>query len=330
MLGSDLFFRDKIRVGILGATGNVGQNLYRLLKSHPWFELTAVTASEQSQGKPYLDSGLTLSDHCKLPCTLLFSALDHPYAKEVEAEYARQGYIVVSNAKSHRMEQNVPLMIPEVNEDHLEWLQSQGTKGKIVTVPNCSAVGLTLALKPLVDLFGVERVHIVTMQAISGAGRAAKDLDIEDNIIPFIHDEEEKLETETKKILGTPGMIISAHCNRVPVSDGHTASVSITFSKQPSQEEIIAAWRGFKAPMAKPALPTGPEFPLRYFDETDFPQPKKHRNLEEGMLVSIGRLRPCPLFHNKFTILSHNTMRGAAGGAILTAELLLRKGFIYW
>lgn len=331
MLGSDLFFRDKIRVGILGATGNVGRMLARLLKDHPWFELAAVTASEQSQGKPYGDTGLMIEGNSsKLPCSLLFSALDHPLAKEVEQKYAELGYPVVSNAKSHRMERDVPLIIPEVNAPHLKWLHKQETKGKIVTVPNCSAVGLTLALKPLVDLFGVEAVHVVTMQAISGAGRGANELDIEDNIIPYIKEEEEKIELETKKILDCFDMAISAHCNRVPVTDGHTASVSIRFKSKPSQEAILSAWKGFKTPWPKPLLPSGPEFPLCYFDEVDFPQPKKHRLLENGMGVSLGRLRPCPLFHNKFTLLSHNTIRGAAGGALLTAELLVREGFVFW
>ncbi len=331
MLGSDLFFRDKIPVGILGATGIVGQSLARLLKTHPWFELTAVTASEQSQGKPFGDTGLIISGHTeKLPCRLLFSALDHPVAKEVEETLAKAGYVIVSNARSHRMEKNIPLMIPEVNESHLEWLHAQETKGKIVTVPNCSAVGLTLALKPLVDLFGVVAVNVVTMQAISGAGRSAKELDIEDNIIPYIQDEEEKLENEPKKILGLDEITISAQCNRVPVSDGHTASVSIQFKNRPSEEEILAAWKNFKSPLCKPYLPTGIEHPLRYFAETDFPQPKKHRLLDNGMAVSLGRLRPCPLLHNKFTLLSHNAIRGAAGGALLTGELLVRKGFVYW
>lgn len=331
MLGSDLFFRDKIPVGILGGTGTVGQSFARLLKSHPWFELTAVTASEQSVGKPFGDTGLTIAaTGDKLPCRLLFSALDHPLAKEVEAKYAQMGYLIVSNAKSHRMEKNVPLMIPEVNEADLEWLSAQETKGKIVTVPNCSAVGLALALKPLSDDFGLEQVYIVTMQAVSGAGRAAKDLDIQDNIIPYIVGEEEKVETETKKILGLDDLLISAQCNRVPVSDGHTASVSVKFKNRPSQGEIIASWKSFTSPLAKPYLPSGIEHPLCYFEEQDFPQPKKHRLLDEGMAVSLGRLRPCPLFDYKFSLLSHNTIRGAAGGALLTGELLVRKGFVYW
>jgi aspartate-semialdehyde dehydrogenase len=309
----------KIPVGILGATGVVGQNFARLLQSHPWFELTAATASEHSFGKPY--GHLILTDHsAKLPCRILFSALDHPIAKEVEANYAGQGYIIVSNAKSHRMEPHVPLMIPEVNAEHLNLLQNQETPGKIITVPNCSATGLSLALKPLVDL-GLEAVHVVTMQAVSGAGRAAKTLDIEDNIIPFIQDEEEKIETETKKILSLPNLTISAQCNRVPVSDGHTACVSIQFKKKPKAEEIIAAWRRFKSPFAH--LPSGLEFPLCYFDQIDFPQPKKHRLLGNGMAVSLGRLRPCALFDYKFTLLSHNAIRGAAGGALLTAELFV-------
>ncbi len=315
----------KIPVAILGATGAVGQKFVELLQDHPWFEIAALSASERSVGIPYgelvnappaLASMPITSCRQKQPASLLFSGLDASVAGEIEAAYASQGYTIISNARNHRMTPGVPLLIPEVNAHHLDF------SSKIITNPNCAVVGLAMALKPLVDQWGVSSVHVVTMQAVSGAG--SKTPDIEDNIIPFIAGEEEKIETEPQKIFGEDGvphpMKISAQCHRVPVSDGHLLSVSLTLSKEASSKEIIQAWRE----MPSLELPSAPHAPITYFDEEDFPQPRRHRGWQKGMGVTIGRLRACPLTHFKFDVLVHNTVRGAAGGALLNAELLYK------
>lgn len=356
MMPAEFHFRDKIPVAILGATGSVGQRFVELLSRHPWFVIAALAASERSSGKNYGEAvrwnlstplpddiaNLPIVD-CNpslLPPSLVFSALDSSVAEEIEAAFAHAGKIVISNAKNHRMKPDVPLLIPEVNSDHLDLMATQkfGT-GKIITNPNCSAIGLTLALKPLHDLFGVDQVHVVTMQAISGAGYPGiPGMDILDNIIPYIQGEEEKLEQEPKKILGKLSqgriveapMTISAQCHRVPVTDGHTEAVSIKFKKKPSRQQIVEAWQNFSGEPQAFHLLSAPEHPIYYFDQESFPQPRVHRHLDKGMAVSIGRLQPCPLLDYKFTLLSHNTIRGAAGGAILCAELLVRKGYIFW
>lgn len=355
MMGSDLHFRDKVPVAILGATGSVGQRFVELLARHPWFEIISLSASERSVGKQYKNAvnwlmstplpqeiGDMVVTPCQpdMPCTLVFSALDSHVAGEVETRFAEAGYLVVSNASNHRMQANVPLIIPEVNKSHLELLKLQGyQKGGIVTNPNCSAIGLTLALKPLQDRFGIEAVHVVTMQAISGAGYpGVASMDIVDNIIPYINGEEHKLETEPLKILGRlhddhieqASFQISAQCNRVPVTDGHMESVSIKLKNKASKQDVIQAWREFKGDVYQMGLPLAPKHPVYYLDGDNYPQPKLHRNFERGMAVAIGRLRECPLFDFKFSLLSHNTIRGAAGGAILCGELLLKTGFIYW
>jgi aspartate-semialdehyde dehydrogenase len=355
MMGADFHFRDKVNVGILGATGSVGQKLVQMLSRHPWFSINALAASERSAGKKYKDvvhwlmptllpqelAEMEVST-CQpgLPCRVVFSGLDSSVAGEIETQFAEAGYIVVSNSRNHRMDPDVPLLIPEVNLSHLELIQSQKfPQGKIVTNPNCSVIGLAMALKPLFDRFGIEAVHAVTMQAISGAGYpGVASLDIQDNVIPFIQGEEEKVETELFKILGKfqAGKIdpcsfkISAQCNRVPVSDGHTACVSVKLKSKATAQDIIEAWDSFSAEIEPLKLPTAPDKPLYYFHENDYPQPKLHRLIDKGMAVSIGRLRKCPLFDFKFALLSHNTMRGAAGGAILNAEILLRQGHIFW
>lgn len=341
----------KIQVGILGATGSVGQRFIELLSGHPWFEITALAASERSVGKSYREAANWLmqtplpSSIGKMPllpcqpnlsCDWVFSALDSSVAGEMEANFAKEGYIVHSNASSHRMARDVPLLVPEVNGDHLELLKQQSYgKGKIITNPNCSVIGLTLALKPLLDQFGIEAVHVVTMQAISGAGYpGVAGLDIIDNVIPLIKGEEEKIETEPHKILGhfKEGKIvpypfkISAHCNRVPVNDGHTECVSVKLRKGASKEELIKAWDQFTGSAQRLNLPSAPLRPIYYHHEETFPQPKLHRQLDKGMAVSIGRLRECPLFDYKFALLSHNTIRGAAGGALLNAELMAKQG----
>lgn len=343
----------KIPVAILGATGSVGQRFIELLIDHPWFEIASLAASERSAGKPYREAahwlmstplpeniGSLVLEPCEpgLRGSLVLSALDSSVAGPIETRFAEAGYIVVSNARNHRMQSDVPLLIPEVNSAHLDLLSMQKfSKGKIITNPNCSAIGLCLALKPLHDLFGLEAVHVVTMQAVSGAGYpGVASIDIMDNVIPFISGEEEKLEQEPLKILGAyrHGQIhpaafkISAQCNRVAVSDGHTECVSVKLKKKVLPEEIIAAWQSFTSEAQARQLPLAPLQPIHYLNSTNHPQPKLHRHRDKGMAVTIGRLRPCPLFDYKFTLLSHNTIRGAAGGALLAAELLKANGYL--
>ncbi len=345
------------RVGILGATGAVGQTFVRLLDGHPLFQITALAASERSAGKPYAEAANWTADTMMpesvagmtvqyvdddLPCDLVFSGLDASVAGDVEAGLAAMGLAVVSNAKNHRMRADVPLLIPEVNPDHLALLDRQAGPGSIVTNPNCSTVGLAMALKPLHDAFGVEAVHVVTMQALSGAGYpGVPSLDALGNVVPFIGGEEEKMAVETRKILGTLAdggiadaeVIVSAQCNRVPVIDGHTEAVAVRFRTPASAAdaaEAMRSWRGALVGMDLPAgsLPTAPETPLVVFDDPRWPQPRRHANLGGGMTVSVGRVQDCPVLGVKFVVLSHNTVRGAAGGAILNAELMLATGRI--
>lgn len=355
MMGRDFHFRDKVRVAVLGATGSVGQRFVSLLANHPWFDLVAVAASERSVGKKYREAAswllpMTLPPSIaemeivpclsELNCPIIFSALDAAAAAPIETAFAEAGCLVVSNARCHRMRLDVPLLIPEVNSTHLELLKYQRFgRGGIVTNPNCSSIGLTLALKPLYDRFGIEAVHVATMQAISGAGYpGVAGMDIVDNVIPFINGEEDKLEQEPLKILGSfqdgridyASMKISAQCNRVAVTDGHMACVSLKLKSKAGRQEVVDAWRQFEGDVHDLTLPFSPQSPVHYFEEDSHPQPKLHRHLDKGMAVSVGRLRECPLMDYKFTILSHNTIRGAAGGAILCAELLMRKGFVFW
>ncbi len=343
----------KIPVGILGATGSVGQKFIELLTDHPWFEIVALAASQRSAGKPYgqvvkwiqnsplnrkIGAMIIQPTVPVLPCKIVFSALDAEVAESIERDFAEADYLVISNARNHRFHPQVPLLIPEVNADHLKALGSQSfQKGKIVTNPNCSTMGLTLALKPLMQFFGLTRVHVVTMQALSGAGYpGVSSLQAIDNVIPFIRNEEEKLESEPKKILGSwdgsrfieAPITISASCNRVPVLDGHLESVSVKLASEASIREIIQAWSTFKSIPQDLKLPSAPEFPIHYFEAEDMPQPRLLRNLEHGMAVSIGRLRPCSILDFKFSVLSHNTIRGAAGAAILNAELMVAKGYL--
>jgi aspartate-semialdehyde dehydrogenase len=342
----------KIPVGILGATGSVGQKFVQLLTNHPWFEITALAASGRSAGRPYSEAvnwfqssaldknvGSMMVSECvpTLPCKVVFSALDSNIAGEVESEFSSKGYFVFSNSQNHRMDPSVPLLIPEINPDHLELIRQKFGKGAIVTNPNCSAIGLTMALKPLVENFGVTQVHVVTMQALSGAGYpGVASLDILDNVIPFISGEEEKMETEPLKILGTleqekirfAEIKISASCNRVSVQDGHLECVSVKLGRSASTDEIKKAWTKFSSEAQQLQLPMAPQHPIYYFEEPNYPQPKLHRDLDKGMAVSIGRLRDCTLLDYKFVLLSHNTIRGAAGGAILNAELAHKKGII--
>jgi len=343
----------KIPVAVLGATGSVGQKFIELLSNHPWFEINELCASVKSAGKKYkaaVDWFMPISlprrigeievRKCEpnIKSKIIFSGLDSSVAGKIETEFAKNGYIVISNSKNHRMDEDVPLLVPEINPDHLELLKfQQFGDGCIVTNPNCSVIGLAIVLKPLADNFGLEAVNITTMQAISGAGNPKTvNLDIEDNVIPLIKDEEEKVETEPKKILGSikdgkinfKGFTLSAQCNRVNVTDGHTECIQVKFKKKVTANEIKNAWNNFAGEPQKLKLPLAPQKPIQYFAEEHFPQPKYQRNIDKGMAVSVGRLREDPLFDFKFVILSHNTVRGAAGGAVLCAELMKEKGFI--
>lgn len=347
-------FEKKIPVAILGATGMVGQKFVELLASHPWFEIVAVAASERSQGKKYgeamrwmmttpLDTKIAemIVESCQptLPCRVVFSGLDSTVAGEIEQNFASKGYIVISNSRNHRMNPHVPLMIPEVNSEHLELLKNQvfPNGGMIVTNPNCSTIGIVTAIKPILDRWGVDQLNVVTLQAVSGAGYpGVASFDIIDNVIPFISGEEEKIAIESKKILGKlqnnqielHKIQISATCNRVAVMDGHMACLSVKLNQSAEPEEIISAWNKFKGTPQLLNLPSAPENPIIYHTDEKHPQPKLHRHLQRGMAVSIGRLRKCPLFDWKFVILSHNTIRGAAGCAILNAELMVQKEII--
>lgn len=343
----------KIPVGILGATGMVGQKFVELLTDHPWFEIVALTGSERSQNKKYgeatrwmMNSSLShqLANMEVLPCLpnllcpIVFSGLDASVAGEIEEMFANAGYTVISNSRNHRMNPTVPLLIPEVNVKHLELVNFQKySPGMIITNPNCSVIGLTTAFKPLIDRWGIEKAHVVTLQAVSGAGYPGmSSFDMIDNIIPFIPGEEEKIQSEPLKILGSFAngkiqhhpMTISAQCNRVPVLDGHMACVSVKLIKPANQDEIIEGWKTFKGDPQVMQLPMAPQNPIVYLHDERHPQPKLHRHTDKGMVVSIGQLRKCPLLDWKFTILSHNTIRGAAGCAILNAELMLKKGYL--
>src|SRR5271170_3205425 len=346
----------KWRAGVLGATGIVGQRLVKLLSDHPWFQLTEVAASERSSGKTYADAvrwhldgpipeaarGLIVKSlDPSLECDFVFSALDSSVAGEAEEQFAKAGYPVVSNSKNHRMDSDVPLLIPEVNAAHLDAIPTQQKNrgydsGFIVTNPNCSTAGLVLVLKPLADAFGLEKVFVVTMQAVSGAGYpGVASLDILNNVVPYIGGEEEKLEEEPQKLLGkwdggrfiSAGLGISAHCNRVPVVDGHMECVSLRLKKTATLEEVREALKRFQVPEELAALPTAVKHPVLVVDEPDRPQPRKDVNAGHGMAAVVGRVRECPLLDVKFTLLSHNLVRGAAGAALLNAELLASQGY---
>ena len=330
----------------------VGQKFVELLANHPWFEIVALGASEKSVGKEYADivnwkmcsplpqslSKLILQPCLpNFPCSLIFSSLSSDNAGSIEDSFAKEGYLVISNSASHRMSPNVPLMIPEVNSNHLDLLNYQRSKGKIITNPNCSVIALAMALKPLIDLWGIEQCLVVTLQAISGAGYpGVSAYDIIDNVIPYIDQEEEKVEQEMLKILGSLEngaikkypMRVSAQCNRVPVVDGHMACISVKLKKKAHSDRIIRSWKDFSKNQKEQDLPTAPLESIIYHDAKNYPQPKLHKNLNKGMSVSIGGLRECAVLDWKFNILSHNTVRGAAGGSLLIAELMKKKGLI--
>lgn len=341
----------EIEVGVLGATGVVGQQFVSRLARHPWFKLTWLAASERSEGKAYksvapwrlatpmpAESADRLVEAC-VPGRgpkVVFSGLDASVAGEIEGAFAAAGHIVVSNARNYRMDPLVPLLIPEVNADHLALLPEQraakGWSGAIVTNPNCSTIVLAMALAPLRP-FGIRSVIVSTMQAVSGGGYpGVPSLDILGNVVPFIGGEEEKLETETLKILGSDGgrapyaAAVSAHTNRVPVIDGHIMTVSVGFQAPPSLADLAEAIRGFSGRPQELQLPTAPQPALILLDEPNRPQPRLDVDLGDGMAVTVGRLRRCPVLHAKFVTLGHNTVRGAAGAAILNAELMHAEG----
>ncbi len=344
-----------IPVGILGATGMVGQQFIALLANHPWFKVEYLGASERSAGKAFKDAAAwrlsaPLPDdvarrvvETAAPGTapkLVFSGLDSSVAGEIERAFAEAGHVIVSNSRNYRMEQHVPLLIPEINADHLQLLDTQaahGWKGRILTNPNCATIVLAMALAPLRQ-FGLETTLITTLQAISGAGYpGVPSWDILGNVIPYIGGgEEEKIETETKKILGTFAVDrienhpvrLSATTTRVPVQNGHTGSISVGLKQKPTAEAVIDAWRTFRGLPQDRELPSAPPQPVVYLTEQNRPQPILDANRDGGMTVTVGRLRPCPLFDYKFVALGHNTIRGAAGAAILNAELMHREGLL--
>lgn len=348
----------RIPVGLLGATGTVGQRFVERLAGHPWFEIAAVAASDRSAGKTYGEAarwrlpsplpeavaGLTVSGISdEMPCRIVFSALDASLARELEPELARRGLVVFSNASAHRMEEDVPLLIPEINAESLSLVEAQrkkrGWPGAIVTNANCSTIVLALALAPLHRAFGVERVFVTTLQAVSGAGYpGVPSLDILGNVVPDIPEEAAKLERETAKILGTTDreagravpapFSVSAMTYRVPVEDGHTESVSVELSRRPEAAEIAAAWDEFRGPEYVCSLPSAPERPVVRLTAPQRPQPRRDVDTGSGMSAVVGGLKPCPILHWKFTALGHNTVRGAAGASVLNAELALAAGLL--
>jgi aspartate-semialdehyde dehydrogenase len=347
---------NKLRVGILGATGMVGQRFIELLQGHPQFEISALAASDRSQGKTFLDacswrlagempsavrSLVVQAPAPPLECDLVFSSLPGDVAREAEGSFAKAGYPVISNSSAYRMDDDVPLLIPEVNPSHLNLLDAQRERlesgGFIVTNPNCSTIMIALALAPLHLHFGVSEVVATTMQALSGAGYpGVASLDISDNVLPFISGEEEKIESETKKILGAAtgnsiedaSMKVSAQCNRVNVSDGHMATVRVRLGHATKVEEVRDVLASFSARPQELRLFSAPDLPIIVRDEPDRPQPRLDRDAGRGMSITIGRLQPDTVLDYRFVALSHNTIRGAAGAAILNAELLLATGYL--
>ena len=338
----------RIKVGILGATGMVGQRFIQLLENHPWFEIAELSASEKSAGMTYTEAiagrwklETPIPNSIKnmeikecipdLDCRVVFSALDSSVAGEIEKNFAKSGYVVSSNSRNHRMEPDVPLVIPEVNPEHLEMVNQQKYRdGFIVTNPNCSTIGLVMALKPLHNVFGLKSVFVTTMQALSGAGYpGVASLDIIDNVVPYIIGEEEKIQSESLKILGSiennkfkfADIKITAHCNRVNVKDGHLETVNVNIDKSADLNDIVNSFKEFN-PLKGFKLPSAPNPPIIVRDEPDRPQPRYDRDIQNGMACVVGRIRKCTVLDFKFLVLSHNTIRGAAGAAILNAELM--------
>jgi aspartate-semialdehyde dehydrogenase len=347
-----------IPVAVLGATGSVGQRFVSLLDGHPWFKVVALAASDRSEGKPYAQAcRWVLSDPMPawaremtlVPAApgavagakIVFSALPADLAKSLEPEFARAGMAVCSNASSYRREADVPLLLPEVNAEHIQLIrqqrQNRGWSGAILTNPNCTSTGLTVALKALDEAFGLKKAFIVSLQALSGAGYpGVPSLDIIDNVIPNIGGEEEKVEWEPLKMLGklsSSGVEFleakfSAHTNRVAVVDGHLVCASVELAEPVSPEAAIRVLREYQAPASARDLPSAPRPVIVYREEADRPQPRLDRLTGKGMTTVVGRVRPDPLFHLKFVVLSHNTIRGAAGGSLYNAELLVQEGLL--
>jgi aspartate-semialdehyde dehydrogenase len=347
---------DRIPVAVLGATGAVGQRFIQLLADHPWFEIVAVAASERSAGRPYAEAAnwvipgdpppwigemVVRPLEPDLPARIVFSALPGSVARETEPVFAQAGYAVCSNASTYRQEPGVPLLIPEVNAGHVAMIPAQqaerGWSGFIVTSPNCTATGIVLPLKPLDDAFGVREVFAASMQAISGAGYpGVASLDILNNVVPYIGGEEEKIEAEIRLMLGhmengervEADLVASAQANRVPVLDGHTVCLSVGFENAPEVEQAVDVLASFRGPGVVRELPSAPEHPILVRFEQDRPQPRRDRDAEGGMAVTVGRVRECPLLDLRFVSVSHNTLRGAASGSILNAELLVASGYV--
>jgi aspartate-semialdehyde dehydrogenase len=345
----------RLPVAVLGATGTVGQKFVRLLAAHPWFEVAALAASEQSAGRPYGEvvrwrESTPLPDELArlviarsappLPGRIVFSALDADVAGPIEQAFAWAGALVVTNARPHRMDNDVPLVIPEINPGHLALVEAQrsnrGWPGAILANPNCSTAALALALAPLHAAFGIERVFVSTMQAASGAGYpGVPSLDILGNVVPFISGEEEKIERETLKLLGElhdgtvrPAAIaVSAHTNRVPVLDGHLETVSVGFRRRVEVAEAVEALRSFVGPGCVSELPSSPRPAIEVELRPDRPQPRLDLERGGGMAVTVGRVRPCPILDLRLVVLGHNTVRGAAGAAVQIAELLVAEGY---
>ena len=346
-------------VGILGATGMVGQRFVQALAHHPWFEITALAASEASSGRAYREVcrwrvSSDVPENVRemvvqpctpdLPCEIVFSALPASTAAQVEETFAGHGYAVFSNASSHRMDSDVPILIPEVNPEHLDALPKQKAnrgwdRGFIVTNPNCSTAVLTLALKPLHVRFGLRQVLVTTMQGLSGAGYpGVPSMDIVDNVLPYISNEEGKMASEPRKILGDwdaersrflpADFAVSASCNRVATLDGHLEAVSLSLRQSATVEEVQAALRDFTAPPQDLGCPTAPIPPIIVRHEEDRPQTRLDRDAGGGMAVTVGRVRPCEVLDIRFVVLGHNTVRGAAGASVLNAELMLARGGI--
>lgn len=347
---------NKLNVAILGATGAVGQRFIQLLENHPWFQVSEVIGSSRSEGKLYgeisnwvLDGSppesvrgmrvKSLSD--SFDSSLIFSALPKEAAATREFELAADGHVVCTNASTNRMISDVPLILPEVNADHIGLINVQRanrgwTTGALVANSNCTVMPVVMALAPL-RKFGKMKILTVSMQAVSGAGYpGVASLDIIDNIVPFVPSDEEKMPVEALKMLGSfdgerikeLDAVLSASCNRVAVVDGHVVNISLSLENQPDLSEILAAWNSYRGPDPVPGLPSAPERPVEYLPQHDRPQPRRDRNAGNGMTTSVGRLRTCPLMGYKFVALSHNTVRGAAGCSILNAELLAVKGYL--
>lgn len=346
----------KRRVAVLGATGTVGQRFVQLLEAHPWFQIAALVASDRSVGQPYgractwrLPTPMPEDAACMVvgkyedltaaDFDLVFSALPAEAARDVEADLAHAGLAISSNASAFRREPDVPLLIPEVNPDHTSLIaiqRAQRWDGFIITNPNCTTTAIALVLKPLADAFGLKTVVAASLQAISGAGYpGVASLDVTDNVLPFIRGEEEKIEHEARLLLGriadgrkVPAeFAVSAHANRVPVVDGHTVCLSLGFEIRPTPQEAASVLTGFGGGEAA-GLPSAPSAPLRLHLDEDRPQPRLDRDAGGGMSVTVGRIRSCPVLDLRLVLTSHNTIRGAAGGSILNAELLVQQGFL--